>query len=70
MKKTVLFLLLTAFSCCTFVSCGGGDVSPSCKKCADFKTQTEAKAYAQSNSSCGKDLDADNDGIYCESLPQ
>ena len=40
------------------------------KTCGDFKTQGQAQATYDSNRSCYKNLDADNDGTACETLPK
>lgn len=40
------------------------------KTCSDFSTQSEAQATFESDKNCYDDLDRDNDGIACESLPQ
>jgi len=38
------------------------------KTCGDFATRAQAQAAYNSNKSCYKNLDADGDGIACESL--
>ena len=38
------------------------------KNCSDFSTQAQAQSTYNSNKSCYKNLDADNDGIACENL--
>ncbi|MBE8726885.1 calcium-binding protein [Flavobacterium sp. KB82] len=38
------------------------------KTCGDFATRAQAQAAYNSNKSCYKNLDADGDGIVCESL--
>jgi hypothetical protein len=40
------------------------------KTCGDFKTQGQAQSTFDSNRSCYKNLDNDNDGIACENLPK
>jgi len=40
------------------------------KTCGDFSTQSQAQNAFNSNRSCYKSLDADGDGIACESLPK
>jgi len=49
-----------------------GSASSNCptKTCGDFKTQGQAQATYDSNRSCYKNLDADNDGTACETLPK
>lgn len=62
-------LLLTLFVFPMACSSGGGSRND-CKKCSDFDTQAEVKAYVKKNKECKKRLDHDGDGIYCESLPK
>ena len=50
-------------------SCGGGDDDCKTKHCRDFRTQREAQHAYDNNRKCYKNLDADHDGIACESLP-
>ena len=38
------------------------------KTCGDFATRAQAQAAYNSNKKCYKNLDADGDGIVCESL--
>ena len=38
------------------------------KTCGDFSSRAQAQAAYNSNKSCYKNLDADGDGIACESL--
>ncbi|NJL14321.1 MAG: hypothetical protein HC913_15810 [Microscillaceae bacterium] len=59
--------LCISLAFCFFSACSS-DTSK-CKKCEDFKTQAEAKAYAKSHPKCKKKLDADGDGKFCETLP-
>lgn len=40
------------------------------KTCGDFKTQSAAQSAYNGNTSCYKNLDADEDGIACENLPK
>ncbi len=68
MKKTLFYLLF--ISLISLAGCSSGKKDKDCKTCSDFKTQSEAKAYAKKNKKCKKRLDADGDGIYCESLPK
>lgn len=66
MKILFSILLVTCFA----LSACKEEVKPKCKTCSDFNTQTEAKNYSNSNPDCAGNLDADNDGIPCESLPK
>jgi len=62
--KTIFTLLLGVI----LLSCDKEDPCPD-KNCSDFNTQAEAQSVYDSNRDCYKDLDADNDGKACESLP-
>lgn len=66
MKKLIhiIFFLSVLLSSC------GNSSNGDCKKCADFDSQAEAKAYANKNKDCKKRLDNDGDGKFCESLPK
>ena len=59
----LLFIVLTISMSCTD--------TPDCesKNCSDFSTQSEAQSIYDSDSDCFENLDADNDGIACENLP-
>lgn len=39
------------------------------KNCDDFKSQKDAQEAFDANPDCYDNLDKDNDGIACESLP-
>jgi len=66
MKK----LILMAFIIGTLTSCTCGSSPCEKKNCDDFKTQDEAQEAYESNKDCYKNLDKDNDGVACESLPK
>ena len=63
MKKTILIFMLSVF----LFSCGSAPCEK--KTCKDFKTQKEAQEAYDSDPDCYKNLDKDNDGVACESLP-
>lgn len=65
MKAYKFLFILLAF--CFFSACSSG--TSKCKKCEDFATRAEAKAYVKSHPKCKKKLDADGDGKFCENLP-
>jgi hypothetical protein len=60
MYKSVFIVLVLILS-----ACGGSD---SKKNCDAFATQSEAQEYFRSHNA--SNLDRDNDGIACESLPK
>jgi hypothetical protein len=65
MKKLFwMLVLMISLSSCT---CGSSPCEK--KNCSDFKTQKEAQKAYDSDKECYKNLDKDNDGIACESLP-
>lgn len=64
MKK----ILIIAASIALLASCGGSPCEK--KNCNDFKTQEEAQDVYESDKDCYKNLDKDNDGVACESLPK
>ena len=52
-----------------FISCSD-DSNCESRTCSDFSTQSEAQsAYNNDDPNCFGNLDADNDGIACENLP-
>lgn len=75
-KYTGIFIALIVLG--LIISCSDSSDSPSksansncpTKTCGDFKTQPQAQSTYDSNRSCYKNLDADNDGIACENLPK
>ncbi len=61
MKYFVIFAFALSLAACG---------SPCEKKnCSDFKTQQEAQETFDSDKDCYKNLDRDDDGKACESLP-
>ncbi|TMM28661.1 hypothetical protein FDT66_13745 [Polaribacter aestuariivivens] len=52
-----------------FTSCEETESSCEKKKCSDFKTQSEAQTFFNSNPNCYRNLDIDDDNIPCENLP-
>ncbi len=67
-KGGCLSLILWLFILSINISCSDESDCIS-KKCSDFSTQSEAQAVFNSDNSCYENLDADNDGIACENLP-
>ncbi len=63
MRKCVLVFMLSIF----IFACGSTPCES--KKCKDFKTQNEAQEAYDSDPDCYQNLDRDNDGVACESLP-
>ncbi len=71
-----LLLLIISMTLGFAISCSDSSDSSSnspnsncpTKTCGDFKTQGQAQATYDSNRSCYKNLDADNDGTACENL--
>lgn len=61
------FRLLGLAAAVLVVGCGGGASSGSDAVCADFRYQEDAQAAYASGA---RQLDGDNDGIACESLPR
>ena len=51
------------------LSLGSGPATAADLDCSDFATQAEAQAVLVSNPSDPNNLDQDNDGIACETLP-
>jgi hypothetical protein len=66
MKK----LIIIAFCAISLASCTCGSSPCEKKNCDDFKTQKEAQKAYDSDKDCYKNLDKDNDGVACESLPK
>lgn len=62
MKKLLIIATLLVFASCSNTPCEK-------KNCKDFKTQAEAQKKYESDKDCYKNLDKDNDGKACESLP-
>lgn len=58
----LLMLILVSISCTEDSECES-------KTCSDFLTQSEAQSTYDSDPGCYENLDADNDGIACENLP-
>jgi hypothetical protein len=58
--------ILTFMATISFLGC------EECEKktCSDFSTQSQAQATYNSDPDCYSNLDRDDDGIPCESLPQ
>jgi PBP1b-binding outer membrane lipoprotein LpoB len=65
MKKLAIIL----FSILLFGGCICNSAPCEKKTCKDFKTQKEAQETYDSDPDCYKNLDKDNDGVACESLP-
>ena len=63
MKRLLIVIFIAGFW-----ACGGSPCEK--KKCSDFKTQKEAQEVYESDKDCYKNLDKDNDGKACESLPK
>lgn len=70
-NKGCVIILLTMTSLLLVVSCSESSDSSDCptKTCSDFATQAQAQTTYDSNRDCYKNLDADNNGIACENLP-
>ena len=66
MKQLILMAVLSGLLMCP--SCGSEDTCPS-SRCSDFATQSAAQATFDSDPSCYSNLDADDDNIPCENLP-
>ena len=64
-----LFLLFIV-SILLFVGCNDDGDGCGSKNCSDFDTQPEAQAAFDGNPGCYGNLDRDDDGIPCESLPK
>ncbi|PXY39552.1 hypothetical protein DMB65_17175 [Flavobacterium cheongpyeongense] len=74
----ILILFFTAIS--SIISCSessdsvektsnsGSNSNCPTKTCGDFTSRSQAQATYDSNKNCYKNLDADGDGIACESL--
>lgn len=70
MKKALFYVIFIGLISLGACSSGEKKKNSDCKSCSDFKTQSEAKAYAKKNKQCKKQLDGDGDGKYCENLPK
>lgn len=66
MKRRTLTVLLFGVALFAFASTAFAQAD---QDCADFDTQREAQAHYDADTSDPDRLDADNDGIACESLP-
>ncbi len=65
MRKVALLL----FALSLLIGCTCGSTPCESKKCKDFKTQKAAQKAYDSDPDCYQNLDRDDDGIACESLP-
>jgi hypothetical protein len=63
-------ILLIACMALGLTACTCGSSPCEKKNCDDFKTQKEAQEAYDSNKDCYRNLDKDNDGVACESLPK
>lgn len=73
-KYTAIFLAILILgliiSCSESSDAADKASSSNCptKTCGDFTSQAQAQSTYNSNKSCYKNLDSDNDGIACENL--
>lgn len=61
-------LIILCICLVAVIGCGNSGEGTSEKNCDDFSTQREAQSYFEAYNA--SDLDRDNDGIACESLPK
>jgi hypothetical protein len=66
MKRLLLLAALCALAVLAFMPAALAQDGLNCK---DFDSQAEAQAELRANPSDPNNLDADNDGVACESLP-